>query len=238
MSKHAVILVGGKGTRLRPYTLVIPKPLVPLGDTPVLEIILRQLASAGFSSVTLATNHQSEIVAAFCGDGSKWNLDIQYSKETTPLGTMGPLKHMRDLPESFVVMNGDVLTDLDFGQFVDDHVASGNHFSIAATRREVKSDYGILECDNSSRLIGFEEKPSTQILVSMGVYGMSRSALQFVPENTPFGFDDLMYTFIDNKVFPRVVVHEGRWHDIGQPDDCERAGQDFMQNSNLFLPSA
>lgn len=233
--KHAVLLVGGKGTRLRPYTLVIPKPLMPIDETPILEIILMQLASSGFASVTLATNHQSEIVAAFCGDGSKWNLKISYSKEDSPLGTMGPLHLIKDLPENFIVMNGDVLTDLNYGEFLDTHTASGKLFTLAACRREIKSDYGILDIDAESNLIGFQEKPSSSILVSMGVYAMSRNALEHIPAATPFGFDDLMHTFIQKKLFPKIHPHDGRWHDIGQPEDCAKAVEDYCSAPDVFL---
>ena len=114
MNRRAVILAGGKGTRLRPYTVVLPKPLMPIGEYPILEVVVRQLARHGFDRVTMAVNHQAELIKAFFGDGSKWHVQIDYSLEDQPLGTMGPLKRIADLPEHFLVMNGDVLTDLDF----------------------------------------------------------------------------------------------------------------------------
>ena len=132
MSKRAVILAGGKGTRLKPYTVSLPKPLVPIGEMPILEIIIRQLAKSGFDHITITVNHMADIIRAFFGDGSKWGVAIDYSLEDKPLSTMGPLKLIRDLPENFLVMNGDVLTDLDFGQFYDEHVRSGNIFTVSA----------------------------------------------------------------------------------------------------------
>ena len=132
MSKRAIILAGGKGKRLRPYTLVLPKPLMPIGEYPILEVVVRQLIASGFDHITMALNHQANIIKAFFGDGSKWNIKIDYSLETQPLGTMGPLRLIEDLPENFLIMNGDVLSDLDYGKFYDNHVASGEIFSISA----------------------------------------------------------------------------------------------------------
>ena len=158
MSKRAVILVGGKGTRLKPYTVVLPKALMPIGDFPILEVIIRQLAGYGFGHITLAVNHQAELIEAFFSDGSKWGVKIDYSLEDQPLSTMGPLKLIKDLPENFLVMNGDVLTDLDFAEFHDLHVKSGSIFTISSYVRDHKVDYGVLETDGSGNLSGFNEK--------------------------------------------------------------------------------
>ena len=132
MSKRAIILAGGKGTRLKPYTVSLPKPLVPIGEMPILEIIILQLARSGFDHITLTVNHLADIIRAFCGDGSKWGIKIDYSLEDKPLSTMGPLKLISDLPDNFLIMNGDVLTDLDFGQLYDDHVNAGSIFTVSA----------------------------------------------------------------------------------------------------------
>jgi len=126
MSKRAVILAGGKGTRLRPYTVVLPKPLMPIGDFPILEVIVKQLAHFGFERITMAVNHQAELISAFFGDGSKWGVKIDYSLEDKPLGTMGALKLISDLPENFLVMNGDILTDIKFSEFYNNHVSSAS----------------------------------------------------------------------------------------------------------------
>jgi NDP-sugar pyrophosphorylase family protein len=141
-----VILAGGKGTRLLPYTVSLPKPLVPIGDLPIVEIVIRQLAAAGFDSITLAVNHQADLIRAYFGDGAKWRVHIDYSLETMPLGTMGPLRIIDDLPDNFLVMNGDVLTDLDFAGLLERHsreraftigapAAGGHDFSAASTAR-------------------------------------------------------------------------------------------------------
>ena len=135
MKKHAVILAGGRGTRLRPYTLVLPKPLMPIGEYPILEVIVKQLVKHGFTSITMAVNHQADLIKAFFGDGSKWNIRISYSLENQPLGTMGPLKLMNDLPENFLVMNGDILTDLSFSKFYESHINSNKIFTISSFKR-------------------------------------------------------------------------------------------------------
>ena len=132
MEKRAVILAGGKGTRLRPYTVVLPKPLMPIGDYPILEVIIRQLKEYGFTRITIAVNHQAEIIKAFFGNGSKWNINIDYSLEEKALSTMAPLKLINDLPDNFLVMNGDILTDLDFGQFYENHSKNNNIFTISS----------------------------------------------------------------------------------------------------------
>jgi len=229
MSKRAIILAGGKGTRLKPYTISLPKPLVPIGERPILEIILSNLKSHGFDHVTITVNHFADIIKAFFGDGSKWDIKIDYSEEDKPLSTMGPLTQIDDLPDNFLVMNGDVLTDLDFGSFYRDHVERGSNFTIAAHRRLDKVEYGVLHNNKNSELISFEEKPTNEYLVSMGVYMMSKKNLEFIPPNTFFGFDHLMNTLLDKKILPFIHEYDGYWLDIGRPDDYERA---IVDNEN------
>lgn len=222
-----MILAGGKGTRLRPYTVVIPKPLVPVGDYPILEIIIRQLARAGFGHITLAVNHQAELIKAFFTDGSKWGARIDYSLEDQPLSTMGPLKLIADLPENFLVMNGDVLTDLDFGEFFEFHVSRRNLFSVSSHVREQVIDYGVLETDAAGALTGFSEKPRNRYEVSMGVYMAGRAALDFIPAGRAYGFDHLMLDLIAAGRSVAVRRYEGYWLDIGRPDDYALAIEDF-----------
>ena len=216
-------MAGGKGTRLRPYTISLPKPLVPVGDYPILEIILRQLKSFGFSHVTITVNHLAELIQAYCGDGSKWGIKIDYSLEEQPLSTMGPLTLIKDLPENFLVMNGDVITDLDFHQFYQDHVQGEQLFTISAYRRLNKIDYGVLNKNDKNELIGFEEKPVLDYLVSMGIYMVSRKCVEYIPKNTFFGFDHLMNLLIEKTEYPVIREHKGYWLDIGRPDDFEQA---------------
>jgi NDP-mannose synthase len=229
MSRRAVVLAGGRGTRLRPYTTVLPKPLMPVGDYPILEVILRQLACFGFTHVTLAVNHQAEIIRAFCGDGVKWGLRLDYSLETQPLSTVAPLKLIPDLPEDFILMNGDVLTDLDLGQLYEQHVAGKRLFTIAASVRKQLVDYGVLETDTQNQLTGFQEKPSLQYLVSMGVYVLNREVLESVPAGQKYGFDDLMKDFLSRGKRVHVEPWQGYWLDIGRVDDYMRAIDEFEQ---------
>ena len=230
MSKRAVILAGGKGTRLKPYTISLPKPLVPVGDMPILEIIIRQLTKSGFDHITITINHMADIIRAFCGDGSKWGTKIDYSLEDKPLSTMGPLKLIKDLPENFLVMNGDVLTDLDFDSFYNNHVISKNIFTISAYSRDQKVDYGVLEVGNDNRLVDFVEKPVNRYNVSMGVYMANREILDYIPENQLYGFDHLMLDLIRYQKPATVKIHSGYWLDIGRPDDYEKACNDMEEN--------
>lgn len=235
MSKRAVILAGGKGTRLRPYTVVLPKPLMPIGEFPILEVIVRQLVKHGFDHITLAVNHQAEIIKAFFQDGERWGIRIDYSLETKPLGTMGPLRLIKDLPENFLVMNGDILTDLDFAAFHDDHIRTKQIFTISSMRRQHLIDYGVLDSNEAGILTGFREKPSVSYEVSMGVYMLSSEALHRIPENQSFGFDNLMLKLLELKRGICVRPFEGYWLDIGRPDDYAKAIDEFENTRARFL---
>jgi NDP-sugar pyrophosphorylase family protein len=235
MSKRAVILAGGKGTRLRPYTVVLPKPLMPIGEYPILEVIIRQLAQHGFDHVTLAVNHQAEIIRAFFQDGAKWGIKIDYSLEDKPLSTMAPLRLINDLPENFLIMNGDILTDLSFSDLFEEHVIKNNIFTISSHVREQKIDYGVLEMDVDGYLSGFSEKPKSQYLVSMGVYMASRRIMSFIPQGQSYGFDNLMIDLIAAGQPASVRKFNGYWLDIGRPDDYMQAIEEFDQIKPRFL---
>jgi NDP-sugar pyrophosphorylase family protein len=235
MSKRAVVLAGGRGSRLRPYTVVLPKPLMPIGDYPILEVIVRQLVSAAFDHITLAVNHQAEIVRAFFQDGSKWGVEIDYSLESQPLSTIAPLKLIPDLPENFLLMNGDVLTDLDFAAFYEGHVGDDRLFTISAARRRNVIDYGVLTVSDEGRLSGFLEKPAHEYLVSMGVYAMNRRLLERVPDGRKYGFDDLMNDMLASGAPVHVEPYAGEWLDIGRPDDYAQAIETFEHKRRLFL---
>lgn len=236
---HAVILAGGKGVRLRPYTTALPKPLVPIGDQhAILEIVLRQLASSGFTSCTIAVGHLGGIIRAYVGDGSQWGMAVDYSTEESPLGTMGPLLTMRDrLPESFLVMNGDVLTDLDFGDVLRQHRGSGAPLTIATYARKVRIDFGVLTTDDR-KVVAFTEKPSMDYRVSMGVYGLSRSTLEDYTPGLPLGFDELVLDLLRSGDEPHAYEFDGYWLDIGRPDDYDRANAEFTSRKSLLLKGA
>lgn len=235
MNRRAIILAGGMGARLRPYTLVLPKPLMPIGEYPILEVVVRQLAAHKFDRVTMAVNHQAELIKAFFGDGSKWGLRIDYSLEDEPLGTMGPLRLIPDLPDHFLVMNGDVLTDLDFTAFHQEHTESDRLFTISSHQREHKVDYGVLMTNGDGTLQGFQEKPVTRYEVSMGIYMVSRKVLSYVPPRGPFGFDDLMRDLLVAKQPVRVRRFDGYWLDIGRVDDYQQAIDEFPSLKPRFL---
>lgn len=234
---HAVIMAGGKGVRLRPYTTTLPKPLVPIGDThSIVEIVLEQLASCGFTSATLAINHLGRLIRAFVGDGSRWGMDIDYVEESVPLSTVGPLFGLRDrLPEHFLVMNGDILTDLDYGHLLTTHAASAAPITVATARRTAKIDFGVLEVD-ADTIVGFREKPTLDYRVSMGVYGMSRATVEPYPDGLALGFDQLVLDLLELHNNPAIYDFGGYWLDIGRPEDYDEANRSFASLLPTLLP--
>ncbi len=237
--RHAVILAGGKGTRLRPFTITLPKPLVPIGDCSILEIVLRQLAQHGFASATIAIGHLGQLIQAYVRDGSQWGIAVDYVSEEQPLGTIGPVLQILDrLPEHFLVMNGDILTDLDYGSLLDAHARLGGPITVATYRREVRVDFGVLEID-ADRVVGFSEKPVLDYSVSMGVYALSRDALSGYQAGRALGFDDLMHDLLaGGGPKPRSYAFAGYWLDIGRPEDYERANHEFESLRAKLLPGS
>ena len=229
---RAIILAGGKGTRLRPYTTLIPKPLVPLGGKySILEIIIMQLARSGFTHITLAVNHLSQLIMAYFGDGARLGVTLDYSLEEGELSTIGPLTLIDDLPENFLVMNGDILCDLNYKTFLDTHVTSGSRISVSAYRRQVKIDFGVLRFDADGRLKEFREKPVYDFDVSMGIYCINRSVIEALPRGKKYGFDNLMIDGLANKQNIDIRAFSGYWLDIGRPDDYEYADENFTELS-------
>jgi NDP-sugar pyrophosphorylase family protein len=237
---RAIILAGGQGTRLRPYTTLIPKPLVPLGGRyAILEVVLHQLEAAGFTHVTLAVNHLANLISAYFGDGSRFGLKIDYSLEEKPLSTIGPLTLIPNLPENFLVMNGDILCDLDYARFYSDHCESGAATSVSVFQRDVKIDFGVLQFDQNLCLQKFIEKPTYSFAVSMGIYCLNRSVVEVLPKGEPYGFDNLMIDGIENNVDIRISPFDGYWLDIGRPEDYEYADTNFdelVKRLNISLP--
>jgi len=234
---HAVIMAGGKGVRLRPYTTALPKPLVPIGDShAIVEIVLQQLAALGFMSATLAINHLGRLIRAFVGNGSAWGLDVDYVEETLPLSTVGPLFNLRDrLPDQFLVMNGDVLTDLDYAALLDHHRASGSSLTVATARRTSKIDFGVLDVTDAT-IVGFREKPTMDYRVSMGVYGMSRATIETYPPGLALGFDQLVLDLLAAGRRPASYDFDGFWLDIGRPDDYDEANRNVADLLPMLLP--
>ena len=230
----AVVLAGGLGMRLRPYTMNIPKPLLPLGDTPTMDIVLHQLVSHGFDRVVITLGHLPELVKAFLGDGSRFGLSIDYQVEDQPLGTAGPLRLVEELDDTFLVMNGDLLTTIDYRALVEDVSEHDAGATIALARRQVNIDYGVVHTTEAGTLERYEEKPVLDYYVSTGVYALSRRAVSQIPEGR-FDMPSLMSSLIEGGDTVRCLKTEAYWQDIGRFDDYERASADFTADPDRFL---
>lgn len=233
---RAVVLAGGKGTRMAPYTTVLPKPLMPVGDMPILEVVLRQLKAAGFDPVTISVGHLAHLLRAFFGDGSRLGIRIDYALEDEPLGTVGPLAMIGGLDETFLLMNGDVLTDLDYPKLIAAHRARHAVATIATYVRDAKIDFGVLRTDVDGRLTEYTEKPTLQYRVSMGVYVLEPAILNYIKKGVRLDFPDLIRTLIANDENVVSYPFGGYWLDMGRPDDYERAVAEFTARKNAFLP--
>ena len=220
---RAVILAGGRGTRLAPYTTVLPKPLMPLGDMPILELLIRQLAKAGVEHITLAVGHLASIIMAYFGTGERFGVTVEYSLEDRPLGTAGPLALIPALDTTFMVMNGDLLTDVDFSAMVADHKRRGSSATIGLYERDVKIDLGVIRTDEEDRVTEYIEKPVYHYLVSMGVYVLEPAVLRHIPHDRQFDLPDLVRALIASAEPVGAYRHRGYWLDIGRPDDYQRA---------------
>ena len=235
-ARQAVIVAGGQGVRLRPYTTLIPKPLVPIGDKySILEIVLLQLAEQGFEKVTLAIGHLGNLIRAFVGDGSQWGIEVSYLQESSPLGTIGPALMVLDqCPENFLVMNGDILTDIDYGDLLETHIESKAPLTIATNERETRIEFGVLDLHNNA-VTSFREKPTMTYAVSMGVYAVNRQSLLRYPAGLPLGFDDLILDLLERGESPASYPFSGYWLDIGRPDDYDRANLEFESVKSSLL---
>jgi NDP-sugar pyrophosphorylase family protein len=225
----AVILAGGKGTRLAPYTKILPKPLMPIGDMPILEILLLQMRKAGVTDVILTIGHLAELLRAFFQDGERLGLRIDYSIEDRPLGTAGPLSLVRERldDDTFLVANGDVLTTLDLRDLLAAHRQSGAIATIASHARKVNIDLGVLQFNGSDELIDYIEKPTYDFFVSMGIYIFEPRVLQYIPYNQYLDFPNLVLNLIQRGELVKGYRFNGYWQDLGRPDDYEQAIQDF-----------
>lgn len=237
--RRAVILAGGLGTRLRPYTTILPKPLMPVGDRPILDVVVRQLARSRFDRVTIATGYLAELIEAFFGDGTRHGIPIDYFREEEPLGTVGALSRIEGLDEPFLVMNGDVLTDLDYRALLDEHAAGGQALTIGAVRREIQISLGVMhfaDDGDASRVTGYSEKPSFDFEVSMGVYCFAPRAIDLIEPGERLDFPDLVLRLIAAGEPVKAWRSDGYWRDIGRPDDYELAQDEFEARRHEFLP--
>jgi len=232
----AIILAGGKGARLAPYTKILPKPLMPIGDMPILEILLRQMRRAGIDEVVITVGHLAALLRAFFQDGSDLGMHITYSYEDVPLGTAGPLSLVTGLDQTFLVSNGDVLTTLDLNKLIQFHSEQNAAATIAVHCRKVHIDFGVVHCGGDFRIEGYSEKPSIDYMVSMGIYVFEPRILKYIPYNQFLDLPDLVLNMISAGEKVLGFKYSGYWQDLGRPDDYELATKDFESMRKTFLP--
>ncbi len=231
----AIILAGGKGARLAPYTKILPKPLMPIGDMPILEILLRQMKRAGVDEVVITVGHLANLLRTFFQDGSNLGLRISYSLEDSPLGTAGPLSLIEGIDKTFLVANGDILTTLNLRELLRFHAEQNATATIAVHRRKVNIDYGVVQCDENFRMVGYTEKPSMDYLVSMGIYIFEPKVLTHIPYNQYLDLPDLVLKMLSAGEKVVGFPYSGYWQDLGRPDDYENASHDFDSMRANFL---
>jgi NDP-mannose synthase len=230
-----IVLAGGKGARLAPYTKILPKPLMPIGDMPILEVILLQMKYSGINDIVLTVGHLSQLLHAFFNSGERLGLNISYSYEEKPLGTAGPLSLIKDLNETFLVINGDVLTTLDLSELTEYHKINNAILTIASHQRQEKIDLGVIHFDGSNQVIQYEEKPTLNFMVSMGIYIFEPEVMKYIQPDEYLDFPDLVRKLI--MAGEKVVGYpfNGYWQDLGRPADYERASIDFETMRSQFL---
>jgi len=232
----AVILAGGKGTRLAPYTQILPKPMMPIGDRAILEVVLGQLSRAGISEVTLTVGHLASLMQAYFGDGSRYNLKISYAYEEKPLGTAGPLAFVEGLIETFLVANGDILTLLDINQLITFHKEQKAVCTISSHQRTHKINLGVIEHDEgSNKVSGYIEKPTMNFLVSMGMYVFEPKVLDYIPKGEYLDFPNLVNKLLEADELVACFPYNGYWRDLGNQEDYLAASEDFERMRSQFL---
>lgn len=238
--RRVVILAGGKGKRLHPFTTVLPKPLLPIGDRAILEIVIDQLRLAGLTHLTLAVGHLSHLIEAVFGDGQAYGVKIDYHYEQSPLGTAGALATIVDLGEPFLMMNGDILTTLDYAAFVDVHLQSPNALTVATQQRTATIDFGVLtlgDAEGPTRpVINYLEKPTSKHAVSMGIYMVDPRLLRLIEPGAYLDFPDLVLRALAAGERVGSYTHDGLWLDIGRHEDYERAVAEFSERNGSLVP--
>ena len=231
----AVVLAGGKGTRLAPYTNILPKPLMPIGDMPILEVLICQMKRHGVEEVILTVGHLAELLRSFFQDGSRFGIPIRYSFEDKPLGTAGPLAQVDGLDDTFLVTNGDVLTTLDISALVAFHKAEGASATIAMHRRTVDINLGVIKFNGHNEVVDYIEKPKYDYDVSMGIYVFEPTVLQHIPRGQYMDFPDLVLRLLETGHRVLGFPFDGYWKDLGRPDDYGEATIEFEAKRLEFL---
>lgn len=235
MRRQAVILCGGVGTRLQPYTTVLPKPLMPIGNEAIVSILIRQLKRDGFEHIIIASGYLGELMESYLGDGSKYGLVIEYSREDKPLGTAGPLTLIENLEDTFLMVNGDTLCTLDFDAFTTAHQKAGGAATIGTYKKFVKIDLGVLHFTDDLSLKEYVEKPEYTFDISMGIYVLNRDVIQHIAKNERFDLPDLMRTLVEKNIPVKGYCLEGAWYDIGRVEDYTMAQEAYEKNPDYFL---
>jgi NDP-mannose synthase len=230
-----VILAGGKGTRLKPYTTALPKPLMPVGEYPILDILLRQLAAQGFRRITLAVGHLAGLIQAYFKEGQDWGVELEYSYETTPLGTAGPIARLPRNERALLVLNGDLLTTMDFPEILRFHYENRAAATIGTKRRSETVPFGVIETGPNGQINQYKEKPTLDYLVSMGIYVFSPTVREFIPRSQKFDFPDLVQRLLANGQKVQSYETDAYWMDIGRPDDYQRANEEFPGMEKVFF---
>lgn len=235
-ASRVIIQAGGRGTRLAPYTTVLPKPLMPVDERPILEIMIRQLVSQGFDRITITLGYLGALIMAVLGDGRRLGAQIEYVHEDSPRGTIGAVTLVQDLEEPFLVMNGDLLTDFDYRDFMNGHMKDEAVLSVGVYQKSVSISLGVFDLAVGDRIVGFREKPTMALPCSMGIYAFDPCLLELIPRTGNFGFDDLMALCLKRDVHVRAHVFDGLWLDIGRPEDYASASSLFEQHRARLLP--
>ena len=237
MSKvQAIILAGGKGSRLRPYTTVLPKPLVPLGNFPIAEIIVRQLKFQGFKNIVMATGYLAELIEAYFGNGRRWGVKISYVRETSPLGTAGAVKLVKQMEDDVLVINGDTLTNMDFKKLMAFHKTKKAMATIAIKERVVKTDFGVIESDKKYRLLDYIEKPEHRSFISMGINIFNKKCQRYIKPGENVGMPELMMKLKAAGKGVYCYKTKSEWLDLGRLDDFKVAQDLFQEHEKKYMP--
>jgi NDP-sugar pyrophosphorylase family protein len=236
---RAVILAGGRGTRLAPYTTVIPKPLLPVGDMPILEVLIRQLAYYGFNRVTLSLGYMAEYFKLFFAHHKSLSrlVEVDFVEEEHPTGTAGSLSAVPDLEGTFLVMNGDLLTSIDYRELIEFHRRHGAILTIATQNKKVPIDLGVLDTDDQGAVIGYREKPLLHYQISMGIYVYEAEILRHIPKNDYLDFPDLVCKLLSDNRRVHTFFNDACWLDLGRAEDLQQATEVFLARRHEFLPS-
>lgn len=231
---QAVILSGGEGARLKPYTTILPKPLMPIGNKAVLELVLLQLKNAGFKEYVFSVGYLAELIEAYFRNGSKWGVRIRYSRENKPLGTAGPLSIIDKLDDNFLVMNGDILCDINYRDLYKRHCRQKGDITLCSYKKKIKIDLGVLNIQNN-KLSDYIEKPEYMFQVSMGIYMLNKRIIKHIPKNKKYDFPALIKDKLNTSVRMNIYRFRGQWYDIGRIDDYQLVLSEYVNNPGMFL---